>query len=239
MAATAPNPPRWIEYHRLDQVTPALANPKGHDDDFLDDKIQEFGFVEPSLLDQRTGRLVVGHGRLESLIRQEAAGGDPPEGIVVDKDGRWTMPVVHGWASDSDEQADKYLIVSNRSPERGGWKPDELAQMLARYEQDVAGFALGAGFDDEEYRALIQEAGILGDQEAGFLADLEDLPPVDGDAAPARDTARTGTDVVDFRLAMTQAQRDEAILILRQQAGARNKDTLVETLLEILRGLTA
>lgn len=240
MAATKEQLPRRLEYQRLDDVRPAPRNPKNHHEDDLDGSVERFGFVEPILLDERTGRLVVGHGRLESLQRKKAAGADHPEGVTVNKDGDWLLPVVRGWASSSDTEAAAYLIVSNRTPERGGWKPTELAQMLADYEVQTAGFALGVGFDDDQYRDLLQQTGLLGSQETDFLNDLDGpLPDVDPAAPAPSDRARTGTDVVDFRLAMVPADREECIVILRRQAKARGKDTLAAALLDILRGLTA
>ena len=240
MAAPKDQPPRRLEYQRLDDVRPAARNPKGHDEAFLDGSVERWGFTEPILLDERTGRLIVGHGRLESLQRKKAGGDDVPEGIIVDKNGDWLLPVVRGWSSVNDTEAEAYLIVSNRSPERGGWKPTELAEMLAEYEQQAAGFALGVGFDDDQYRNLLQETGLLGSQETNFLDDLDGpLPDVDPAGTPPTDRARTGTDVVDFRLAMVPADREECIVILRRQAKARGKDTLAAALLDILRGLTA
>ena len=135
MAATVKEP-RRLEYQRLDDVRPAPRNPKAHDEAFLDGTIAEYGFTEPVLLDERTGRLVVGHGRLDALKRRKAAGDDPPEGIVVRGDD-WLLPVVRGWSSRDDTHAAGYLIVANRSPERGGWIRDgypgpDLQQVLRR-----------------------------------------------------------------------------------------------------------
>lgn len=123
--------PRRLEYVDIDEVEGAPRNPKGHDLELLDGSFDEFGFAEPPLRDERTGRLVAGHGRLEQLRARRDAGEPAPEGILVRRDGRWLLPVVTGWSSRDDAHAEGYLLVSNRATEAGGWVPEELAEMLS------------------------------------------------------------------------------------------------------------
>ena len=56
-----------------------------------------FGYVAPMILDERTGRLVAGHCRLESLKRAKSAGKAPPKRVRVEN-GDWLVPVVRGVA---------------------------------------------------------------------------------------------------------------------------------------------
>lgn len=126
-------PDRHIEYVRLDQVEEAPRNPKLHAPD-LARSIGHFGFAEIPLRDDRTGRLVAGHGRFHELRDRHAAGKQPPDGVRVDEDGMWRMPIVHGWSSRSDEDAEAYLIGSNYLPAKGGWDNQGLADMA----QDLA-----------------------------------------------------------------------------------------------------
>ncbi|MBZ5526170.1 MAG: hypothetical protein LAP21_28450 [Acidobacteriia bacterium] len=56
-----------VEYLPLTSLKPAKRNPKRHQIDTVLTSMARFGYVAPMVLDERTGRLVAGHGRLESL----------------------------------------------------------------------------------------------------------------------------------------------------------------------------
>jgi len=58
--------PRWIDYQPISDVKGAERNPKQHSPE-LGSAIDRFGFADGVILDERTGRLVAGHGRLERL----------------------------------------------------------------------------------------------------------------------------------------------------------------------------
>jgi len=136
---------RSIEYLPLDALEPSEKNPKLHSISQLQASVDRFGFVAPAIRDERTGRLVVGHGRISVLKQAKQEGFPPPSGIQV-KDGDWLVPVVVGWASRDDEEAAAYLIADNRLSETGGWDEDLLASMLA--EIDLTG--IGYSTDDLE-----------------------------------------------------------------------------------------
>ena len=57
-----------IEYMPLREVRGWDRNPKGHDTAELEESFKRFGFVTPLILDEGTGQLVAGHGRLEALV---------------------------------------------------------------------------------------------------------------------------------------------------------------------------
>lgn len=121
---------RRLDYQDLDTIEPAPNNPKEHQIDGVRASIDRFGYVAPMIIDDRTGRLVVGHGRLESLKARRDAGETPPEGIQVDDTGRWLAPVIRGWSSRSDADAAAYLVLDNRQSELGGWDHQALADLL-------------------------------------------------------------------------------------------------------------
>ena len=151
-----------IEYHPVADVAPAIRNPKAHDIDELRRSIARFGYVEPVMLDGRTDRLIAGHGRIESLgelaAAAEAADEDvaPPRGIHL-VGGRWHLPVVVGWSSRDDAEAEAYIITSNRLPERGGWEQGLLATMLSELDAEV-GLA-GTGYDRDSLDDLLAKLG--------------------------------------------------------------------------------
>jgi hypothetical protein len=147
---------RRVEYIGLGDVARADANPKAHDMALLDDSVERWGFTEPLVLDERTGKLVAGHGRLDTLLTRAAAGKEPPDGVEV-RDGQWLVPVIRGWASKDDKEAQAYLIASNRITERGGWDPKGLADALATMDGELKGI----GFDQsdvDDLLARLQEA---------------------------------------------------------------------------------
>lgn len=60
-------PGRHVEYQPLSEILTAEINPRDHDIPRLVGAIRRFGFTVPPLRDERTGRLVAGHGRLLAL----------------------------------------------------------------------------------------------------------------------------------------------------------------------------
>lgn len=148
-------PSRTIDYLPLDEIERATVNPKGHDKVGISASVERFGVVEILVVDERTGRLVSGHGRLDALLAAHAEGTPPPDGVEVDEAGRWLAPVVRGWASADDDEASAALVAVNRLVEKGGWAdPDELIGILAglrdRERLDVA-----VGYDNDDLDALI------------------------------------------------------------------------------------
>jgi hypothetical protein len=123
---------RHVDYWPLSKVLKAPRNPKRHDAPTIANSITRFGLAELPTIDERTGCLVAGHGRIEDLEHRSGAGQDPPPGIRTDPEtGEWLVPLVRGWASETDEEADAYVVISNKSTMNGGWDDLGLAQILA------------------------------------------------------------------------------------------------------------
>lgn len=162
-------PPRWTEYMDVDDLPAAPRNPKGHDLDGIRRAIERFGMADAVILDERTGRLIGGHGRREALQGMRDAGEDPPDGVLATTDGgQWLTPVQRGWASRSDKEAEGLLVALNRYTERGGWDTGQLVDMLEDLADDPD-LMSAAGFDDTDLAGLQEElaaAGDLGSAEA-------------------------------------------------------------------------
>lgn len=175
--SAAKQQPRWIDYMPLSDVLRAPRNPKRHDHEMLAKSISHYGVVESPTLDERTGRLVAGHGRLGDWERRHTAGEDPPDGIQVNADGDWLVPVSRGWASRSDADADAYLVMSNQSTIAGGWDDPMLLEHLRAIAEADAGLVGMTGFDEDAIRDLekLHEAPDLDD----LAADLGDGPADD------------------------------------------------------------
>ena len=138
-------------YLPLDDVPPAPRNPKQHDLPQLIESIREFGFVTPGIIDARTGLTVVGHGRTQALKEMREAGEAAPRGVLQDPERGWLVPVITGWASASDEQAERFLVADNRHAELGGWDNDLLTQMLSEFST-----LDGTGYNPEDLDDLLK-----------------------------------------------------------------------------------
>lgn len=121
---------RRVENLPLSELNPNPANPKDHHVATIDASVGRFGFVEPIVVDGRTGQIISGHGRTEALTAMEARGESPPEGITLDKDGQWLVPTVVGWSSRTDTEASAALVALNRAGELGGWVDESLLSIL-------------------------------------------------------------------------------------------------------------
>lgn len=162
---------RRLEYVDALSLVEAARNPKLHDEVSLEKSLGRFGYTEPILLDERTSRLVAGHGRLHSVIRLREQGKEPPEGVVAREDGAWLVPVIRGWSSRNDTEAEAYLLASNQLTIAGGWDNAQLGRMLLELaEADPTNLA-GLGFDDTLLTKLLD-----GTMPNPGATDPEDIP---------------------------------------------------------------
>lgn len=143
-----------VEYMPISEIRPSPRNPKDHDLGAIHASVSRFGYVAPAIIDDRTGRMVAGHGRLEDLRRRKASGESPPERII-ERNGEWLMPVLRGVSFRSDEDAEGYLLADNRLSELGGWDDSKLADLLSDLAADDA--LEGTGYDGDDIDRLLQD----------------------------------------------------------------------------------
>lgn len=124
-----------IRYVRLSDARRWNRNPKKHDIGALVQSIRQHGFKNPPkyepTLNNGAGGLVIGNGRDEALewMEKEDAN-NPPRGIAVDEDGRWTMPVIFGVDAASQAAAEAYGVDDNNLTMMGGdFSPYDIAKM--------------------------------------------------------------------------------------------------------------
>lgn len=146
-----------VEYVPASDIRPARRNAKAHDQGAIRSSIERFGFFDPVLVDERTGLCVAGHGRAETLVAMHAEGAAPPGGIHVDDAGQWLVPVLRGWASRSDAEAEAAIIADNRASERGGWDQRSLTAMLEDLANDYPDLLDVAGYDFADVDRLLEE----------------------------------------------------------------------------------
>jgi hypothetical protein len=138
-------------------VESALVNPKGHDEELIAESITRFGYIEPIVMDERTGRLVSGHGRARELRARQADGTELPDGIMAAADGSWLVPVNRGWASANDDEAHAAGIAINQGTISGGFTGD-LPGLLSQLQESTPDGLLGTGFTDDLLPYLLAQS---------------------------------------------------------------------------------
>jgi hypothetical protein len=150
--------PRRIEYTRLADVKSATANPHTHDIGEIVTSIRKRGFVELPAVDERTCRLVAGHGRIEALQALKKDGAELPRGLKLADDGEWLVPILRGWASKDEADAKAYLVASNRLVELGGWDQEGLDALLVEIAKEGGAEALlGTGYDGDDVDKILND----------------------------------------------------------------------------------
>lgn len=146
---------RSLDFLPLASLQADPANPKAHSLDTISASVARFGYIEPIVRDDRTGYLISGHGRTMALrAAEEKNPTDVPEGVAVDSDGVWLVPVVTGWASRNDAEARGALIALNRTGEIGGWDDSALLDLLESLAADPDAGLDGLGYGDDDIDAL-------------------------------------------------------------------------------------
>lgn len=140
-----------IEWVELSEIVRWSRNPKDHDLGLIYQSISRFGFVQPILVDETTGQLVAGHGRLDTLLMKRTNSEKAPAGIKVEGD-NWFVPVIRGISFKDEHEAEAYVVADNRTVEQGGWIEDKLAEVL----QDHVGDLRGIGFDRADIDELVK-----------------------------------------------------------------------------------
>lgn len=209
--ADRPDHARHIDYVELGELEATPGNPKTHDLPGLAVSIARFGFTDPCLEDARTGRLVIGHGRLDAVraLHALATGTEPaglalpahardqarehltgpdeqlhaPDGIVVTDDGRWHIPVVRGWASRDDDHARGLIIAANKLAENGGWDEQLLPEWLADLTDADAELLAATGFTVDEVDAM-NATGQHDDTDPAITGDEDDDEDDEDDLFP-------------------------------------------------------
>ncbi|MCR8981628.1 ParB N-terminal domain-containing protein [Brevibacillus laterosporus] len=138
----------------IDKINPAPYNPRVDlqpgdvEYEKLKRSIEDFGYVEPLVWNQRTGNLVGGHQRYK---------------ILVNEQGRREVEVS---VVDLDEQKEKALNIAMNKIS-GDWDEEKLSQVLADLQDSDLDVTL-TGFDEEEITELIEQFTYKNDEETEF-----------------------------------------------------------------------
>ncbi len=145
-----------IEYTSLSELKRHPRNPKDHDNGAIAKSIERFGYIAPILMDERTGYVVAGHGRIDTLVALKEQGKGAPARIDVRRK-EWYVPVVRGISFNSDHEVEAYLVADNRLTTLGGWNEPDLAGLLQELANEDHALFEATGFDDADLQALLDE----------------------------------------------------------------------------------
>lgn len=150
----------------VDTIPFAPTNPKKHDVGGIEASVERYGMVETPTLNETTGKLVAGHGRIKALRELRRRGAAVPKNVRVEKDGKWYAPVLRGNAFANDTEASAYLVDANALTLAGSeldalqmaaiWEQDGYAELLKGLEREGA---LPVAVSAEDYGALLAEWG--------------------------------------------------------------------------------
>ena len=144
-----------IEYMPLSAIQSAPRNPRQWDLGAIHQSMSRFGFVGAVAINETTGRLVFGHGRVMTL-RQKKASGEKRPARITEKDGEWYLPVIRGIAFPTDAEAEAFLLADNRTTILGTDDPAMLTQMLADIATTPEGL-VGTGYDGDDLDRMMRE----------------------------------------------------------------------------------
>ena len=149
-----------VKYENLDDIIQADTNPKDHDLGVLYQSMKRFGFTNPIIVNESTGKLLAGHGRLQTLQMMRDNGEKAPDRIEVELDTgdetieNWYVPVLYGVSMDNLAEAQAYLIADNRLTELGGWKPMDLMENLSEIIEETGNLD-GTGYDLDDVETIL------------------------------------------------------------------------------------
>ncbi len=140
------------ELRPLESLQRLPRNPKSHDLGAIHQSVRRWGFLERILVNETTGHVVAGAGRLDTLQGMKARGEKAPRN-VEERGGKWLVPVdVDDLPEDQETAA---AIALNRLVELGGWDEGLLAQVLADIAARGEDALDGVGYDRDDVDALL------------------------------------------------------------------------------------
>jgi len=143
-----------VTYDRLHLFQFDEENPKEHNIGEIIQSIKRFGFIELPVVNDTTGFLVAGHGRVTALQFMYRDSEELPKYINVEQDTKeWLIPTLHV-AFDTDIEAKAYLIASNTLTIDGGWNEAKLLEMLSEIDS-ITNDLSGLGFTGQDIMDML------------------------------------------------------------------------------------
>lgn len=190
-----------LEYVALEDLLGRLdsPNPKEHNVGLLHTSISRFGFASAITINEETGLIVAGEGRLRTLAQMRARGDPPPRYVrvapaivgdaegMIDEDARdvWEIPTLRGLRL-SELEGRAFAIADNQSVVGSAfvlaemW--DETGLMAVLQELSDVGLD-GTGFDAEDVQAQLDRQAYLSKVELETLTESASVSEVRKPAA--------------------------------------------------------
>lgn len=130
-----------IAYVDPQQLVPFVGNPRTISEiglEKLQRSVEEFGFINPILVQSGTNMIIAGHQRLKAA---QLAGLN-------------SVPVIY--LSMGDKEAKAYNVADNRLAEESDWAEAELALLLKELDSAQLDLSL-TGFGDKELKKMLGE----------------------------------------------------------------------------------
>jgi len=137
-------------FEALSKFVSMPRNPKAHNLGEIHQSLNRFGFVGIIIVNDVTGHIIAGHGRVEALRQKKAAGAQAPKGIEVRQDD-WYVSSEHISVSQKEEEA---LAIALNKIGENEWDNAKTAQILADLaaEDNLE----GTGFDGDDVDYLLK-----------------------------------------------------------------------------------
>ena len=139
-----------MRYIRLSELHSWESNPKDHDIPYLKGLIRAYGFNQPPAF--REGILYVGNGRVHALFEMKRDGESAPQGITLDTDGEWFVPVMD-LDHLTEAQAKAYAVQDNQANQ-----PGKINRKMVRKLIEQGEIKPGAtGLSEQSLRRLLKK----------------------------------------------------------------------------------
>ncbi len=139
----------------LSKLNRMPRNPKAHDLGDIHTSYNRFGFAKRIIINDGTGRIVAGHGRIDTLQQRKAMDMERPDNIGIDEEtGEWLVPADHISIPEGEEEALAFAL--NRIGE-GLWDREEEARVLSDLAASGTEGLYGTGADTDYLDQLLRD----------------------------------------------------------------------------------
>lgn len=220
-----------IKKIKIDEIKPASYNPRSiKDKDFekLSKSIEEFGLVDPIIINLNNHNIIGGHQRFDYLYYEKK---DTELYLIELGDIGWVFT-----DTDLEVKDDKHEKALNLALNRisGEWNYDELNKLLeelAEFELDsVTGFDFDLDEIDYEYIPLNDEYTDYGIDEDDDDLDFDDEDEDDDDKVTINKTTNES-----IEKNKSQTKKEETIIILNENGEKTEYITTSKKLIKLIK----
>jgi ParB/RepB/Spo0J family partition protein len=129
---------RFVKGVQIRILKPWAGNPRRHDEDIagLVRSIEHYGWTNPILVQEKTNRVIAGHGRLEAAKQA----------------GIKKVPVIY--LKMTETEASAYTVADNKLAENSRWDEEALAGIMRELQAEQYDLTL-MGFSDDDINLLL------------------------------------------------------------------------------------